>query len=83
MNAHHDVVEFTLPEAVGGTQWVCLLDTNHVEADELAEFDFGHTYEVTGHSLLLFILRPNRTKGAQLTPSAHSNMWFSHPKRHP
>jgi glycogen operon protein len=63
MNAHHDVVEFTLPEAVGGTQWVCLLDTNHVEADELAEFDFGHTYEVTGHSLLLFILRPNRTKG--------------------
>jgi isoamylase len=63
MNAHHDVVEFTLPEAVGGRQWVCLLDTNHGEADELAEFAFGHTYEVTGHSLLLFILKPNRTKG--------------------
>jgi glycogen operon protein len=62
-NAHHDVVEFTLPEAMGGTQWVCLLDTNHGEADEPAEFDFGYTYEVTAHSLLLFILRPTRTKG--------------------
>jgi glycogen operon protein len=63
MNAHHGVVEFTLPEAVGGTQWVCLLDTNHVEADELAEFGFGRRYEVTAHSLLLFILKPDRTKG--------------------
>ncbi|MBO1907769.1 glycogen debranching protein GlgX [Microvirga sp. 3-52] len=63
MNAHHDVVKFTLPEAVDGTQWVCLLDTNHVDADVLAEFDFGHVYEVTAHSLLLFILKPTRTKG--------------------
>ncbi len=28
LNAHHDVVNFALPEVVGGTVWRCLLDTN-------------------------------------------------------
>ena len=28
VNAHHDVVHFTLPEVTGGTAWRCLLDTN-------------------------------------------------------
>ncbi|WP_201833711.1 hypothetical protein [Microvirga zambiensis] len=28
----------------------------------MTEFDFGHAYEVTAHSLLLFIFRPCRTR---------------------
>jgi glycogen operon protein len=28
LNAHHDVVNFRLPEAVGGHRWVRLVDTN-------------------------------------------------------
>jgi glycogen operon protein len=63
MNAHHDVVEFTLPEAVGGSRWVRLLDTNQGQNDDLHEFAFGDIYEVTGRSFLLFILKPERHKG--------------------
>jgi glycogen operon protein len=63
MNAHHDVVEFTLPEAVGGSRWVRLLDTNQGQNDDLHEFAFGDTYEVTGRSFLLFILKPARQRG--------------------
>jgi hypothetical protein len=29
LNPHHDVVNFALPEVVGGTVWCCLLDTNN------------------------------------------------------
>jgi glycogen operon protein len=63
LNAHHDVVPFTLPEAADGSRWVRLIDTNRGESDELAEFEFGHSYEVTGRSLLLFILKPARQRG--------------------
>jgi glycogen operon protein len=52
-----------LPEAVGGRQWVRLIDTNRGHDDEMQAFDFAHSYEVTGRSLLLFILRPARQKG--------------------
>ncbi|MPR10853.1 glycogen debranching protein GlgX [Microvirga tunisiensis] len=66
LNAHDDVVPFTLPEAVGGRHWVRLIDTNRgQEDDELEEFEFEHVYKVTGRSLLLFILRPARQKGPQ------------------
>jgi isoamylase len=61
-NAYDGVVPFKLPEAVGGRQWVCLIDTNRPDLDELPRFDFDHTYEVTGRSLLLFILEPARTR---------------------
>lgn len=57
LNAHHDVVRFRLPEAVGGSQWVRLIDTNNDQTDP-PSFAFGHDYEVTGRSLLLFILQP-------------------------
>jgi glycogen operon protein len=63
-NAHHDVVIFSLPEVKGGRDWERLVDTNLPEADddpdEKARFKFGHAYEVTGRSLLLFVLRPAR-----------------------
>ena len=65
LNAHDNVVPFELPEAVGGKRWVRLLDTNQGQNDDLEDFDFGHVYEVTGRSLLLFILRPVRGKGHQ------------------
>jgi isoamylase len=65
VNAHHDVVVFTLPEIPGGRDWRRLVDTNLPDEDEDIEdtppFKFGHRYEVTGRSLLLFELRPART----------------------
>jgi hypothetical protein len=63
-NAHHDVVVFTLPTVPGGRDWLRLLDTNLHDQDEDMEdalpFKFGHPYEVTGRSLLLFLLRPSK-----------------------
>jgi isoamylase len=56
MNAHHDVVEFDLPEVPEGKHWVCLIDTNAPDRTDAPAFDFGHAYEVTGHSFLLFVL---------------------------
>jgi isoamylase len=65
VNAHHDVVLFTLPEVTGGRDWRRLLDTNLPDEDEDPEdavrLNFGHRYAVTGRSLLLFLLRPART----------------------
>jgi isoamylase len=58
VNAHHDVVRFTLPEAAGGQEWVCLIDSNRPDTDHLPRFAFGHDDQVTGRSLLLFMLRP-------------------------
>jgi glycogen operon protein len=64
-NAHHDVVAFKLPEVVGGRDWQRLIDTNLPEKDEdpedVVRFTFGQDYEVTGRSLLLFLLRPERS----------------------
>jgi isoamylase len=58
MNAHQEVVPFTLPPAIGGSGWVCLLDTNEPDLSDLSRFPFGHSYDVTGRSLSLFMLRP-------------------------
>ena len=60
LNAYHDVVTFTLPEAPGGQEWVCLVDTNQPELEAAPNFPFGHSYDVTGRSMLLFMLRPER-----------------------
>jgi isoamylase len=56
LNAHHDVVNFTLPDVPEGDQWTCLLDTNMPVRDELPAFSAGASYQVTGRSLLLFAL---------------------------
>ncbi|WP_159348597.1 glycogen debranching protein GlgX [Roseomonas harenae] len=58
LNAHHDVVEFSLPEATAGRRWLLLVDTNRPELDEPEPFDLGHAYLATGRSLLLFVLVP-------------------------
>jgi glycogen operon protein len=66
VNAHDDVVVFTLPEVNGGRDWLRLVDTNLPgEDDDLEDattFKFGHKYQVTGRSLLLLLLRPTRAR---------------------
>jgi len=56
LNAHHDVVVFTMPEAAGIRHWSLVFDTNAPEARN-ESFDVGETYEVTGRSTVLFVLR--------------------------
>lgn len=56
LNAHHDVVEFTLPEYSGGTHWRRVLDTHTPDSDPEAAMTAGDRYLVTGRSLLLFAL---------------------------
>jgi isoamylase len=56
LNAHHDVVDFTLPAIPEGDSWLCLMDTNVPHRIEDALHEFDEVYEVTGHSFLLFAL---------------------------
>jgi glycogen operon protein len=53
MNAYHDVVKFTLPELVGGSRWLCLLDTNQPERSDTPTFGVGDVYGVPARSFLL------------------------------
>ncbi|WP_342453242.1 glycogen debranching protein GlgX [Jiella mangrovi] len=65
MNAHFDVVNFVLPEAPGGKRWRCVIDTNLPVREELAPFEFGTDYMVTGRSFLVFILEPDDTADSE------------------
>ncbi len=56
VNDHHDLVNFTLPEAVGGECWALLVDTNVEDNTESGSFRTGEAYGVTARSLLLFSL---------------------------
>ncbi len=56
LNSYHDVVDFHLPPAPEGEGWQLLIDTNAPER-EPADLPFGHAYQVTGRSLLLFLLK--------------------------
>jgi glycogen operon protein len=58
VNAHHDLVDFTLPEVVGGHTWRVLLDTNLPDRLDQPTFPTGDHYGVTARSLLLFALEP-------------------------
>ncbi len=60
LNAHDDVVVFTLPPVTEGRDWIRVVDTNLPEEnpDDAVSFAFGHGYEVTARSLLLLVLRP-------------------------
>jgi glycogen operon protein len=60
LNAYHDVVVFTLPGVPGGNQWKCLVDTNIPERGDEPLFAPGDEYQVTGRSLLLFVLEGGR-----------------------
>jgi glycogen operon protein len=61
VNAHTSVVPFTLPEAVGGSRWVRLVDTGDPQGEPLALRDFGQDYPAGPQSLQLFVLQPTRT----------------------
>jgi len=56
LNAHHDLVNFTLPEHAGDGRWRLLIDTNVDGKLEKTEFARGDVYGVTARSLLLFQL---------------------------
>ena len=76
LNAHHDVVNFTLPEAPGGMRWQCVIDTNQPDLGELQPFDFGATYMVTGRSFLMFLLEP--VEGQATTEAARRAFVYVH-----
>ncbi|MEA2838880.1 MAG: isoamylase [Methylobacteriaceae bacterium] len=61
LNAYHEPVEFTLAAGQGGSAWDRLVDTNEPEAEQ-ARFAFKKKYLVTGRSLVLFQLRPDKAK---------------------
>jgi glycogen operon protein len=66
VNAYHDVVIFTLPAVPEGRCWKRLIDTNVPVDAELPSFDVGTKYEVTGRSLLLFVLEAQGRVARQL-----------------
>ena len=57
LNAHHDLVQFTLPCATGGDTWAIVLDTNLPDTEGNTTVASGEHYAVTGRSLLLFALQ--------------------------
>ena len=54
VNSYTDVVKFTLPALVGGSRWLCMVDTSKPERSDTPAFDVGQAYDVTGRSFLLF-----------------------------
>jgi len=56
LNAHHDLVQFTLPTHSGSNSWRLLIDTNIPDRGGENGFAAGEAYGVTGRSLLLFAL---------------------------
>ena len=56
VNAHHDVVSFTLPEVPEGEYWSCMIDTNRPELRDHEPLPFGSDFLVTGRSMLMFEL---------------------------
>jgi glycogen operon protein len=66
LNAFHDVVNFTLPEVVGGKDWRVLLDTNIPDDANHHSIGTGEAYEITGRSLVLFVLEPESRRSVAL-----------------
>ena len=64
LNVYQDVVQFTLPQCVGGDQWSLLLDTNIPDLPEGGVFKMETPYAVTAHSLLLFELQTEKKSKA-------------------
>ena len=62
LNAHHDVVEFTLPPCAEGRRWNLVFDTNIPDDDQDRSFDIGEVYTVTGRSVLLLALEATRQR---------------------
>ncbi|MBW0235740.1 glycogen debranching protein GlgX [Pseudomonas taetrolens] len=56
VNAHHDGVDFTLPEVPQGTGWRRILDTFDAQAKGTKTLSFNSSYYVNGRTLALFEL---------------------------
>ena len=59
-NAHHESVEFILPEVPQGRAWAGLIDT-HVPDVTLTVYPFGHSLKVAGRSMLALGLAMEET----------------------
>ena len=59
LNGWQDGVSFTLPQAPDGKGWSLLIDTNQPTLSDEPAFQSGNVYEVTGRSVLLFLMQPN------------------------
>jgi glycogen operon protein len=55
LNAHHDLVEFTLPDCFGGRHWRLELDTQYSDGVHDYKGRPGDQYGVAGRSLNVFI----------------------------
>ena len=76
VNAHHDVVKFSLPKFVGGQQWLTLIDTNDPERRETSALHTGHQYQMTGRSLLLLAALTSGEPGRIVWRIAHDLLLF-------
>jgi isoamylase len=56
MNAYEGAVDFRFPEVPEAKNWRLLLDTNIPDSTADEVFGFGDNYEVTGRSMLAFLL---------------------------
>jgi glycogen operon protein len=56
LNAHYDLVQFTLPPSPGGGDWSLVLDSNAPDNGGGKPIAAGGQYQVTARSLLLFEL---------------------------
>ena len=63
---------FTLPESVGGVAWTRLLDTNLPDSQDVVSKPIGATYEVTGRSMLMFVLKPEEVEGVEASDGERS-----------
>jgi isoamylase len=57
LNAHHEAVDFHLPEVAEGSAWLGLLDSANPQQRNSEQLAFGSQFEVTPRSLLLFKLQ--------------------------
>ncbi|MFY9478071.1 MAG: glycogen debranching protein GlgX [Aquabacterium sp.] len=55
VNAHHDLVLWSMPAHHGVARWTRIVDTNAPLEREIPEYAPGDVYEVTGRSALLFV----------------------------
>ena len=64
-NAHHDMVEFTLPEVPQGRSWAVIIDTHAPDA-ALTMHPFGHRLRVASRSMLALGLAMEETMTRRL-----------------
>ena len=84
INGHDDLVDFIMPEGTDSEEWCLLVDTNREENDADGVFSSGDKFDVTGRSLLLFVLQAGRilrrvppTDKVQLVPDPKLPCRFS------